>query len=465
MSIFPISTSNGESRQLALAASRRSFVALCLVALSFSYEIPLANITPWYRANPRLFDVSLVVFIFVRSLEWNINATLQPPRSPIILPWALCAFGMILGHVSGLLWISSDSVALSLFYAAKYAISLFFLWQALSIPMSENRLRIILRIIAFGASISSMVSVFQFLKILEPFQRMTTEGEFTSREGFISGTVEVGYFNSACYGALGFAVSMSLFRSARGLWRGFAVVTGVLSALGALVSGSRTGVFLVGFFIAFRVLVAAIVFFRTSAAVALRTGITICLATIVVWLAGAEIVQDSHVFLRLQKTVEATKSQDESEGIDLVSRMTTPFEHMGDMLAEHPWRSILFSVGYGDLLETGKYSNWQHVHNIYLWPLQYGGIIAFCAFFWLCTRLHYRFYRNARLWPATLGGMFSGEILAFFWAWGIVGLSGQVFWFYEGLNNFNNLLLLVYGLASCPMGFERGLDSQQSQVQ
>jgi hypothetical protein len=109
-----------------------------------------------------------------------------------------------------------------------------------------------------------------------------------------------------------------------------------------------------------------------------------------------------------------------------------------------------FSGDHGETYRIGY-----GVHNMYLFPLEQGGVLALILFVVFLLSVHRSLKRVCKEASTVTKGLAIGT-RAFFYAMLVMGVGGQVFWNYEGNGNLLVYLILTFMISTAiPMSASR----------
>jgi hypothetical protein len=423
-----------------------SFTCLCVVVLSLSSEIPIANWFPWYRLNPRPFDIALLLFFLARIVERKTHNRLSPQTNVLIKPWAVCCLSLVIAQLTSYFWIPSEYYKYAVFWSAKYAISILFLWQAFKVPITNERLITLLRCVIVTGFLTSVIVLSQWFDLLPPVSRQLSDGLYVQDQfGIISGFLE-SHFQVATQSSLCISIALAILSGKSRIWKSFFLVTILINIFAVIACGARVGIIMV------LVIFCLSYLFGSTRRAGIRMSVSIVPLILALGLCISlfgdlnELITSSRQYERLQIMLHSSQSltRDEYEATNPLYRSITPFKQLFVLLDYDPLGLVTRGLGYGvvdDLM-----GELQHIHSVILWPIQYGGIIPLGAFLWLLFLSEKRFHAGSSENSDLFLRKITIAMRAFFWAWIIAGFSGQIFWFYEGSGNLTNYLLLMLGL-------------------
>jgi hypothetical protein len=426
------------------SASRGQFLWLCLLLLSFSYELPLAQVTSMDRINPRLFDiVSLVGIVFVlpnlvqqKELPWLFRRW-----RAIIMVFGVCAFAWAA-------WIPMEHYKFTLFFYFRYLQGLLMIYMALKIPWSSEQKKRLHQLVVAGGVFVALYTIPEYL--MGGGSRMLIEEagkEIIAREGTLLGSLGPNYFHVAQYSALASIMTMALFFNATTLFQKiFYVFLSVFVAWPALFCGCRAGIALVA--------LSWFVFYLIAGPSFKVTGLTL----LVILIIGAIALKPKMLTLNywterslgIQRLFEA--EEEEKEGSSLKSRLLAnwydielyrwqgirvPFIGAGFHSAAHtyPDGRRVFRHGYG-------------IHNCYLFSLEQGGLGAFIMFIWFLIACHHQLKFVRKFAYNSTDKAFAMGMHCYLFALLPVMMGGQIFWQGFGTVNFNTYLILLFCMAT-----------------
>lgn len=433
-------------RRYSRMAATMPFVWLCLLIVSFAYELPLLQLTAFDRANPRLFDV-----VFVLGLPLLLRKTPEANRNKKAMPlWAgITYLYCICGALYYVIVPEPDVANFCLYFAARYLQGLIVLVCALKVPLNEKRVRVLIALVIAGGVFVALYCIPEYLLSgsVEIKQREISGGKIVrAAAGTLFGPLSPSYFHVGTFSTLSFAVALAAASRVRnGMLRWSSVAASAFVAWPAVFCGSRAALFGV-------VIVSIWMCLTTPKA---RAPILTALLLAASWFTVGHLwtnVEDlAGQSLTVRRMFELESSREE-EGYSTEQRVlfvldfTTSEYVYGAAL---PWVGAGFYVAPVGSGSDRLYRVGFGAHNMYLFPLEQGGILAAVLFLlflraaWVGLGTAVRFEQNERRTLAV-------GVRAFFCAMLLMGLGGQIFWYMNEAQNMSQYILVLLLLASVP---------------
>lgn len=413
---------------------------VCLLVISFAYELPLANITPYDRLNPRLFDVAagllFLYWLFVGRVKgWR-------PRLfyPIVFPWFWLMFFFTIATVASPLWIPLKKYYFSIFYLLKYFEVFVVVVIFASIPFTEKDKRKILWVALFGGVWVSFYAVLQYVGLVSIKRYLPTGQEIVQFEQGLYSTLGVTYFHLGMFGVISCLIGMSVYSTSKGFWRFVALLCTLFCFLPSVISGSKAG--LIG--------IAMAMFFMLFQK-QYRKNFSTYVAVAFVVLIGLVFIGQSVALERLETGSGGTP----------VERIKHGFNTLSEVYDYHGPRLLAFGGGFyvvptksagrnGEPNYRVGYGN----HNIFLFPLEQAGVGAFVTGLLLWFSVSRNLRRIGKLAPAeSTDATLANSMHVFFLVVMVVGIAGQVFYLGFGTEHFTVYQLVMYLLATTMLRF------------
>jgi hypothetical protein len=414
--------------------TRPGFFALAFLVASFAYEIPLAYVSGFYKANPYLFDLAflnLVAYWLVagRVRGWKVSLR----SNPILPPWTAVTLCFVFATLVAGTWVPANHYIKSLWYCLKYVEGYLALLIAFSAPIDERAKRGLLWVALLGGTWVAFYAVLQLAGVVSTV-RVIPRGTEILPEGFgIYSTLGVSYLHSGFFGLLSALVGLAVFQSSRGAARVAAAILAPFAAIPAVVSGARAA------FLGLLISLGVLAFqpqYRTRLATYLMGGV---LAAVI-------------AFTWAQGVTKARSDTDRGER-SAVYRVLHGPRTIAALVEEHGPLLLLAGGGFMVVPLHGVWRAGFGVHNIHLLPLEQAGVGAFVAALWLWVRTGTRLGRRPRDGSATpLDEQLRLTMFAFFVAVVVVGLSGSSFWVFSFNEHFAFYEVLALGLGMTTTG-------------
>jgi hypothetical protein len=407
--------------------------------LSFAYELPILELTPYDRLNPRLFDFMFVLGVF--TVLPRLRRGMRVPSlfriwAALVSVFCLCALSW------AVLFLPWEYGQFSLFFAGKYIEGLIIIYMAFRIPMDTRQKRIIHRMVIVGGMFVAFYAVPQYINSKpEVGEWEISGGKAVSTYGqVVFGPLSRSYFHIGIFSTLALAMALALVSTPRSVGRSWLYLgLALFVAWPALVCGSRAAI-----------LGVVLVLVATSLAkprVAKKLAILGVVALLSVHALNVNIKAEK--IEGISRGLERFSEYEGDSPDSLVNRLFIDFS-----IREYVWGGLLvpfIGAGFyvapvGTDLATATYRVGYGAHNTYLFAFEQGGTIAFLLFLlfllW-AMRCLYKMKGSSFSVDSEFGlGMFSFLIALL-----VVSFGGQVFW--QGFNtgNLNTyiVLLLVLG--------------------
>jgi hypothetical protein len=411
------------------------FFLIAFVVASFAYEIPLVYVTNLYKLNPYLFDVAALMlvsywFLVGRNKGWRLSLAL---RNPLVAPWLAVVGTFFWATIVSATWVPMRYYGYSVFYFLQYVEGLAVLLIVLAAPIDERAKRRLLWVALLGGTWVAFYAALQFFGIVGT-ARVIPKGMEISLEGTgIFSTLAPTYFHAGFFSVVSTLVGFAVLQSSRGLLRPVAAVLTLFCTIPAVVSGTRAA------FLALGIALFAVVLQREHR------------RYIATWMMAALVLGTVNFFY------SGSITMDRIEGYRPVAsvhdRILGPLVQIAEEMEEHfPIMAIagggFYVVPIGDRWRMGY-----GIHNLYLRPLEQGGVASFIASIWLWIRLGTHL-RRRRQTPSVsaLDEHFRIAMFGYFVALLIVGWAGGFFWLQGGTEHLNSYLILMLGLALSETG-------------
>ena len=425
-------------------ASRSEMAWLYFLILSFSYELPLLEITSFDRINPRLFDIATLfgALLFLRGLR-----PVQPFSDmfkwwfKIVIWFTFCAI------IWSLLWLPWEEAGIfSLFFAARYVQGLFVVYLALCIPLTPTQKRSLHYTVVAGGVVVALYAIPEYIS--GETLRIISGGKLVYRTpGTVLGPLGASYAHIAGFSSLVFAMALALFmgnRNRRGQRLLFA--TTLFISWPSLMSGARSG--LLSFVLIF---IGGLLFIPPLRTKALRVGLAAALfvGLLAFQLPTLENLRESSATIdRLLGTEESASDN------TVMARIGIGKDHVQgyslDLYQWQGWRLPLFGGGFYAVPHwDSSQLNFRigyGIHNGYLFPLEQGGLIAFILFICFLVAC-FKSLRRMTHSPVPEDAAFATGMWLFFLVLLVNTWFGSQIWQGEGMVNFSTYVILLLMLA------------------
>ena len=416
--------------------SRMGFAVLAFMILSFSYELPLVNLTRYDRLNPRLFDVASVLLVLYWLFAGRVSGWRLTWRNPVVKSWLIVCLFFGLATASSRLWIPADKYPYSVFFYLKYLESMVVILLTAAAPWDEEARRKALWVALVGAQWVCLYAILQYFNIVSTHRYLPTGEMIIMFEKGIYSTLGNTYFHLGMYSVLCFLIGLTLIMSSTGLAKLFSIVMTALCVVPAVLSGSKAG---------FLGLLISSILIVTEKQYRRIMGIAVVILCVGV---GIYLYQTSVTRERIETGHGGTPMQ---------RLMSGPLTLM-EAYREHGVRLLLVGGGFYVVPIGGKYRIGYGNHNIFLFPLEQAGVGGFLAGLWLWFSLRRGLIRASREGQGKLPVLNSlaSAMKVFLYCLMIVGIAGQVFYFGFGTEHLTDYILVMFLIATTNGIVERG---------
>lgn len=421
-------------------ATKQQIIWLIFLIFSFSYDIPLYDLTPFERVNPRLVDVATffgMVFILPKLKRVQ--------RLPVLFKiWKVMVFWFVLcSFVWVIFWLPWQGVGMfSIFYALRYLQGLLLLYIALSIPISATQKKTIMLAVIGGGVFVAIYAIPEYIR--GDTVRYIAGGKAVYHaSGTLFSSLGTSYHHLAGYSSLSFAVALSSLLVIKNK-KNKALMIGVafFVAWPALFSGARSGLLAIG------MIFIMATFYLKSFRVHLFLIFVLFIPLLIIVASKTNISDLGSQSMSMERLTKMGDIKQENEigarfgignyGLDL-------YEWQGSRL-------LFFGGGFyvvpHSINGTTHYRIGYGIHNSYLFPLEQGGVFAFIWFFVLLTVI-YKKLNKLRKSPIKVDRAFATGMWMFFITQIASGFfGGNAIWQSVGMENFSNYILLTYAIAS-----------------
>ncbi|MBN1515453.1 hypothetical protein JXA32_02680 [Candidatus Sumerlaeota bacterium] len=417
-------------------ARRLEFYWLCGLILSFAYELPLWQPTPYDRVNPRLFDVMFLI---------GVVGVLPHLRHGIRVSWLFRIWASIVGvfcfcatvwTIAILPW---EYGQFSLFFAAKYIEGLIVIYIGTQIPLDARQKKIIHQLIVCGGVFVALYAIPQYGS--KPTEWAISGGKTVkSFEGAIFGPLSRTYFHIGLFSVLSFAMTLTLVPSIRSVPRSWLCLgLAFFVAWPALACGSRAAIAGTAIVLLVSVWLKPMLM-RKSLVFAI-------MAACFVYLAGFNVrsfdanqaslgFKRFEIYRNTENSIMNRIRFDYSIDRYMFDGLPVPFIGAGFYVApiSEGLNSLRYRVGYG-------------IHNSYFFAFEQGGTAAFVLFllFLACGIHRLNKMRKSRM---SVDVQFALGLYAYMVFVLINGFAGQGFWRGFGTGNFNTYVILLLIIAT-----------------
>ncbi len=419
-------------------ATKLELCWLCALVLSFAYERRLVPLTPYDRANPRLFDVVFVIGVLIallgRRRPLGLPRALRTWRA-LVLWFCACA---ILWAVFFLPW---EYGKFSLFFAWQYLVGLLAACMVLRIPITAPQKQTLMMLAVAGGIFVSLYCIPEYLSE-NTLVRLTGDKSVVVAPGTLLGPLGSTYFHLVQYQALAFCIACMVASAARTHRARIGWAAAALFISWPLFfSGARSGPGLLA------VSIGALAVMEKGARKTLA--VMAVLLIVLFLLMGTDPIRDA-----LTSGRTAQRLRDFSQGSGSIQSRMLLFERFDITAYRWSGASVPFiGAGFGVApTYSGGFPTYRvdyGTHNIYLFALEQAGLPGLLLFLAFLARV-LKGLTRARNSPAAPDQCLAGALTAFLVAILIVGFAGQVFWRGFGTVNFNTYLIVLLMIALKP---------------
>ena len=423
-------------------ASKWQFRWLCLLFISFSYELPVMELSPLDRANPRLFDVVAILGIIFIHPKRHHSRTM-----PIIYRnWcALVKWFVACSVIWVTLWLPwGDAGRFSLYYAVKYLEGLLVIYIVATMYLSSSQKTWLHYMVVVGGIFVALYAIPEYAAG-GSVRELSGAKTVSLASGTILSSLGPTYFHVAMFSTVAFAMTLSLVEYPRRKSAKLPIL--VLAAFvswPALACGARMG--LVAITLA---LAAALIFIRTLRAGSLGFVLLFALAICT----GAISLPTVSTLMGTSKSLERLIDREQRRSGNIRERIVSPVKQMffTDYYQWQGWRLPVLGGGFYSVprLRDGQlyFRRGYGIHNCYLFPLEQAGVVGLLlsGMFVVATVQGVRTQSTSR---KTEDRAFAKGVWCFLLPLLLVASVGQVFWVGSGTENFNTFLLLLFLLAT-----------------
>jgi hypothetical protein len=435
-------------------------VWLCALILSFSYELPLVQLTSFNRLNPRLFDIMSILglpLLLGKPAAWS-------QSSSIILRHWTKIVGVFL--VCSIFWTFAIEYwnvgRYCLYFGGRYLQGLIVLYCATRVRIDEPRKKTIVRMMIIGGAFVAsyaVVEYFRGLQLTAKIVQITGDRVLKVQTGSLFGPLSATYFHIGVFSMLSFAIALgfaSQLRTPLKRWMGVALALFV--GWPTAFCGSRAS--LVGALVVVIGIAVNNRIFRRQLIIS-----SIIMGLSIAWfrphISTEEGIQKSFTIERFLKLEKEGNQNDSIESRFFLSISPADYFYgaslpllgagfyVAPVIVEYGARGA-FSGDHGETYRIGY-----GVHNMYLFPLEQGGVLALILFVVFLLSVHRSLKRVCKEASTVTKGLAIGT-RAFFYAMLVMGVGGQVFWNYEGNGNLLVYLILTFMISTAiPMSASR----------
>jgi hypothetical protein len=305
-------------------------------------------------------------------------------------------------------------------------------------PLSEDQQAKLLWVALLGGAWVSVYALLQYVGLVSTARYLPTGVEIPMFKQGIYSSLGIGLYHLGMFSVLSCLIGFTVVLcTKRGSAKIAAVCITVLSAIPAMISGSKAGFVGIG---------AGLFLVMLQKGYRRRFGLYILLLIVIIPLAF--LFTGSLGRERLVKGSGGTPLQ----------RLVMGFDSLADTYRVHGVKLLMVGGGFyvvpvrvGSYVGSGplRYRIGYGNHNIFLFPLEQAGIGAFVAAFWLWVSVARAFKRRLKIrGQSEFTTAFASSMRAYFIVLMVVGLGGEVFFLGFGTEHFTVYQLILFILAT-----------------
>lgn len=422
---------------LPFRSTRWQFYWLCGLMLSFSYERPLAYLTPFDRTNPRLFDLFLITGILF---------ILPRLRHHVSLPKSFKIWGFLVAWFSfcAVLWtglLDWNYAIFSLFCAAKYVGGLIAIYMAIRIPLNNHRKRTIHGILVVSGVFVAIYCIPEYFSGNSSV--LVRQGlEVNLGKGVLVGPFGASYFQLAQTSSLYFAFALTFFLSSRRkIMHYMGPLISIFIAWPLFFSGARTGL--------------ALVLISLAVLIIIEKRLRKVFFSLMLFILLLGFVFDaSFVSEGLKSGTTIQRLENNQEGAHSIGkRMSQTFNFSWSSYKAGNLLPLIGGGFYVAPVSLGGNNYYYRIdygiHSIYLFALEQAGILGLILFLWFLFASAKSLLRRIKS-RHSIDQKFAKAFIAYFVATLIVGIGGHNFWQGFGSGNYNSLFMICLLISLIP---------------
>lgn len=425
-------------------ARRSDFIAVCVLLVSFCYELPIANIFPYSRLNPCPFDLAC---LFALGLRLSTPRRIfRERRTHWILPplWAYVAACTWASLITVLYLVPISYGLSSLYFLLRHFQVLLAVWLVATSRLSLQQVQTAIGVFLLASLIPLIAGLLIHTAVLH-VPHTTASGDVVLVSGDRIRSVFNSYVQYSMHSLLVLSLCywlLILSPCSRGWLRVMAVLCAPFAFLGLWLSESRAG----PLGLAVIVVLASI---RSLARPASWTTKSLAMALLVLVVSYFTIADllPAEKTARFRSATGWSLHEDDpafSSGSNAIeNRLAVGPVGIAGHYHYHGPAFLLYGTGFYLSDFEGTIRRGYGIHDIHVFPLEQAGLPGFFAGLWLLWRLLKMSLEQSRdaHSPSAKG---AGEVMLCWYVMiTIIGLGGQVFWYFGSFGNWWALQLVV----------------------
>lgn len=426
--------------------SKTQFILLCFLLASFFYELPVLKISYYDRLNPRPFDIMLFIN-FAYNLFFTKNNLSVLKINIIYNIWFKIT---IFFSICAIFWwfeLPKEIGSYSLYYSFKYIEGLIAIYLFVAKPLSNKQLKVLINLSIFGGIWIALATYLQVLGVLKIVRYLPNGQMVPNMVGAYYSTLGTAYQHTGMMSVITFCLVISKYKQSKNIVQSIIYIAISLFVLSpALIAGSRAA--LIGIF---AVVGLSIVTGRKKINILLLVIVTI----IVLYFFLPFTNKSDSIFMSVKRWEEFTSGSSllgSNQTNSVVGRLLLGPDSIISVFNATGLIMLIFGAGFyvapnivdGVFSYRIGYGN----HNIFLFPLEQGGIIAFFLSIILFIKLFGILRKGFICHEHTEDEkIIISAIFLYYIIFLIVGFAGQIFWFISGLENFVVYEMIMFSLA------------------
>lgn len=405
-----------------------------LLFFSFAYEKPVFIISSLDKVNPRLFDLVLLMGIFLifnKKIKY---------KNPVFRQWALIVFWFtIVVTLGAIFYPFTWTVKKFMFYFLfEYYKGLLAIFIFLNIPKKYYSLETIVNALIAGGIFVASYCVYEFNAGISEVI-VTGDNILRKPAGMVWGPYIGSYFEIAVFIPMAFSISFVLTLYNKGKNKILMTIVTLFISWPALFTGSRTAIFLL------------LLTFTIIILMSLKKSIWMLLTLAILFTGTMTLTNKLDLFFNVNENETLGRMEYLEEGNNSDSILNRILLIASYSFDGYDQENTLPAIGAGFYVApvNGVYRVGYGVHNIYLFPMEQAGIIGlvlFLLFIFVSIKVLRKGLRQ--LDNNSLSYWFVVAVYSYFVASLLIGISGHTFWRGFGTYNFNTLRILLLVVAS-----------------
>jgi hypothetical protein len=421
-----------------IKANKHQMLWLLMLIGSFAYDIPIFELTPFERVNPRFVDILTIlgVFFILPKLKHQ-----KLPQFFHVWKYTVSWF-LICSLIWSAFWLPWKGVGMfSIFYAFRYIQGLLLLYIVLSIPLTSNQKKSIMYMVVLGGLFVALYAIPEYFR--KDTVRYIAGGKAVYRApGTLLSSLGTSYHHLAGFSSLSFAVALGCVSLVKSKYKILMFIIALIVAWPAIFSGARSGILAI--FIIFLLSVVYLRAIRNYILIALLLFIPIAIVGGGSSVDFENLSSNSSSINRLMNMEDVNKSNDITARLGVGNYSLSLYEWQGARLP-------LFGGGFyvtPHTIDGGlHYRIGFGIHNSYLFPFEQAGFIGGGLSLFLLYVIYKSLSRMRRSFVKE-DSIFATVVFMFFVTQIISGFfGGNALWQSVGIENLSNYVLIIYGLA------------------